>query len=140
MGYLSEKYNYVKGLCDGLGANETETKEGKILAAVMELLDEMVLSVEDLEESRDEMNEMLDEIDEDLADLEDEFYEDEDDEDDDETDEFECPECNSLIKLTENILSDDGESIICPVCGEEIEIEWDDDCDCDECRGDDEDK
>ena len=138
MGYLSEKYSYIKGLCDGLNLSENETKEGKVLAAVLELLDEMVLSIEDLEDSSNEMMEMLDEIDEDLADIEDEIYENYDEEDED-MGEVECPECNTLIELTEDIFSDDGESLVCPACGKTIEIEWDG-CDCDECCCDNDDE
>jgi len=135
MGYLSEKYNYVKGLCDGLELN-AESKEGKILIAIMELLDDVVLSVEDLEDSRDEINDYMDEIDEDLAALEEEIYEDCDCcdcDDDDASLEVECPECDALIELTNDMLSEDASEFTCPSCGEKIEIEWDD-CDCEDCE------
>ena len=47
MGYLSERYNYPKGLADGLELNK-DSKEGKVIIAMLELLDDMVLTIEDL--------------------------------------------------------------------------------------------
>ena len=139
MGYLSERYNYVKGLCDGLEING-DSKEGKILLAVMELLDEVILSVEDLEGFREETDEFLDEIDEDLGELEEAVYGDcgcgceECDEEDTVFGEVECPECNSLIELTGDMFTEDGDSFICPNCGKTVEVEWD--CECDDCDDD----
>lgn len=138
MGLLSEKYNYVKGLCDGLEISN-ETKEGKVILALMELLDDVVLSVEDLEDSRDEMNEFLDEIDEDLADLEEAVYEEEEDcdcgcdcDDDGVIGEVECPECKELIELSGDMFNDECTAFTCPNCGEEVEVDWECDCDCDD--------
>ena len=39
MGYLSEKVAYLKGLCDGMDIS-SETKEGKLLGAIIEVLDD----------------------------------------------------------------------------------------------------
>lgn len=146
MGLLSEKYNYVKGLCDGLEISG-DSKEGKVILALIDLLDDVVLSVEDLEDSRDETNEFLDEIDEDLADLEEVVYGDEDDcdcdcgcEDEDGViAEVECPECDALIELSADMLNDECTAFTCPNCDTEIEVDWecdcdDDDCDCCDCE------
>ena len=133
MGYLAEKYNYVKGLCDGLQI-DTEVKEGKLLMAIMELLDEMILSVEDLEESRDEIYEFMDEVDEDLAEVEEIIYGEEYDEDDCVIGEIECPECNALVEITADMI--EGDKFVCPACESEIEIDCECDCEnCDECDG-----
>ena len=131
MGYLSERFNYLRGLSDGLDLSN-DTKETKLILGLIELLDDVVLAVEDLEDSRDEMNNMLDEIDEDLGELECAVYGDECDCCDDEeyAIEVECPECNSLIKLTEDLIDEEDDSFICPSCGKKVEIEWS--CDCDE--------
>ena len=51
---LSEKAAYLKGLADGLEISDT-TKEGKLLKAVVELLDEMANSVSNLEEDVDQI-------------------------------------------------------------------------------------
>lgn len=135
MGFLSERYNYLKGLADGLELNK-DSKEGKVIIAMLELLDDMVLTIEDLEDSRDEINEMLDEIDEDLANLEDAVYGEEDDSDSVDFGEAECPECGALINLDYSLFSEDGDKITCPSCNKEIDVEWDyycdDECGCDE--------
>jgi len=133
MGYLSERYHYVKGLVDGLDLGN-DTKEAKIINAILELLDDMVISIEELEESRDEMNEMLDEIDEDLADLEDAVYGSEEDEEAIDFGEAECPECGALINIDSSLFTEDGDKIICPSCNKEIDVEWDYE-DEDECCG-----
>ena len=74
---LSEKVAYIKGLCDGLEIDNT-TKEGKILAALLDLVDDMAKTVEDHEEAIDEidgaideLNDYAEELDEDLAAVED---------------------------------------------------------------------
>ena len=102
---LSEKAAYLKGLADGLEISDT-TKEGKLLKAVVELLDEMANSVSNLEEDVDQIYDELDAVDEDMDDLEEyvfgdeEDYEDEDDEEEDEDEdpyyEITCPKCGLL--------------------------------------------
>ena len=129
MGYLAEKYNYLKGLCDGIGIDESETKEGKVLKAMMEFMDEVVLSVEDLEYAVDDLEEIIDECCEDDCGCDCDCC---DDCDCDEIiNEVECPECEGVFVLTEDLFSDDGDYIECPLCNEKIELDWSDlDCDC----------
>lgn len=142
MGYLSERVSYLRGLVDGLGIDKT-TKDGKILDIIVDLLDDMAISIEDVEAANNELLEAADETDERLCDIEDYLY-DEEDEDDDECDccdccdcedcyaEVECPGCGQVIEL-EEVLAEGADSIICPNCKEKIEIEWEDDedeCDC----------
>ena len=71
----------------------------------------------------------LDEVDEDLAEIEDIFYEDEDEFDEEEFS-VECPKCGDLIYLDLETL-EECDKITCPGCNEEIEIEFD--CDCENC-------
>ena len=59
MGYLSERISYIRGLADGLELGE-ESKEAKVISAMIELLDDMAFSVEELEEQQDLINEDLD--------------------------------------------------------------------------------
>ena len=47
---LKEKAAYLKGLADGLDFDKT-TAEGKLLAAILELLGEMTADIEEIEES-----------------------------------------------------------------------------------------
>lgn len=139
---VTEKVAYLKGLVEGLGVDEG-TKEGRIIKAIVDVLDDMALTVSDLEDGMSEISEQVDAIDEDLEDIEKDFYGDEDDEDDDEDDEdtdyyeVTCPKCGEKVFLDDDLLSD-GE-MNCPKCGEKLEFDFG--CDCDDCKGgDDEDE
>ena len=46
---LTEKAAYIKGLADGLDYDKT-TKEGKILAALLDLVDEMAGAIAEIRE------------------------------------------------------------------------------------------
>lgn len=133
---VTEKVAYLKGLVEGLGVDEA-TKEGRIIKAIVEVLDDVAVSVTDTQDGLSEISEQVDAIDEDLEDLEKDFYgdDDEDDEDDeDDTDYYEvtCPKCGEKVYLDEDLLSD-GE-MSCPNCGEKLEFDFG--CDCDECGDD----
>ncbi|MBR5535698.1 MAG: hypothetical protein IKU60_03525 [Clostridia bacterium] len=147
MGYLSEKAAYLKGLAEGLDVGN-DTKEGKLLNAIIEMLDEVALEVDDMVIIQEDMQEQLDVVDNDLSDLEDAFYEldedldDLDDEfDDDDLEEdfdeewdeeysFECPKCGDVVHFNPELIDDDVKFIVCPNCGTKIELEFD--CDLDE--------
>ena len=106
MGYLSERISYIRGLADGLELGE-ESKEAKVLTAMIELLDDMAFSVEELEEQQDLINDDLDEI---VGELEDYVYGDEDCDcgcSDMEFEEVTCPACGAEIELDDDLLSDD---------------------------------
>lgn len=70
---VTEKVAYLKGLAEGLGIQE-DSKEGKLLKAVMDVLADLAVSVEDLEDYTAELTEQVDAIDEDLDALETDFY------------------------------------------------------------------
>ncbi len=145
---LTEKVAYLKGLVEGLGVDET-TSQGKITKAIVDILDDMAVSILDLEDSTSELYEEVEALDEDLGNLEDDFYDDEDeDEDDDcccgcdcccedddedfecdEIYEVECPNCHEEICIDGEIL--DMGSIECPNCGENLTFEIEEECDCD---------
>ncbi len=149
MGYLSEKAAYLKGLAEGLDI-KNDTKEGKLLNAIVEVLDEIALEVDDMVIIQEDMQGQLDDVDNDLSDLEDAFYEldddlddleddfddwdDLDDEDYDEEDaeeySFGCPKCGDVIYFNPELVDDDVKFIVCPNCGTKIELEFD--CDTDE--------
>ena len=88
---ISEKSAYLKGLMDGLKLN-TESDEGKMIAAIVDLLGDVTKRVTDIEETTIAISDELDEIEEDLDAIEDyildedEDWDDEDDEDDDDED------------------------------------------------------
>ena len=131
---ITEKVAYLKGLADGLGLDK-DSKEGKLFAAIIDVLDDMALEIEDMQEVQMELSEGLDAVSDDLEAVEDIVYEDwdedyEDDEDEDEDEEEEetedcyatiCPTCEEEIFFDEGIL-EEGE-VICPNCGERLEFD-----------------
>ena len=70
---MMESVSYLKGLAEGLGIDDS-TKEGKLLSAIVDVLDDMAAEIADIEETADEQAELLDIIDEDLGSLEEDFY------------------------------------------------------------------
>ena len=150
---INEKSAYLKGLMDGLKLS-TETDEGKMIAAIVDLLGDITKKVTDIENTTIAISDELDEIEEDLDAIED-FIMDEDDEWDDEEDEddswdgwdeddeegfdfgdedttiyeVECA-CGNIINFDEETL--EAGSIICPDCGETLEFTFEDDEDEDE--------
>ena len=129
---ITEKVAYLKGLAEGLGLDK-DSKEGKLFAAIIDVLDDMALEIEDMQELQMELSEGLDAVSDDLEDIEDIVYEewDEDDDYEDEEDEEEedsedcyattCPTCEEEIFFDESIL-EEGE-VICPNCGERLEFD-----------------
>ncbi len=143
----SEKASYIRGLMEGLEL-DPNSKETKVLNAIVELLNDLCASVEELEDGFDLLSDTVDEIDEDLGSVEEEVYGLEDDdelgcghchgEDDDAEFEVTCPTCGGTIQLSDDML--DAGSITCPGCGETLEFDFDEDdnCDCEHCKKDDE--
>ena len=127
---ITEKVAYLKGLAEGLGLDK-DSKEGKLFAAIIDVLDDMALEIEDMQELQMELSEGLDAVSDDLEDIEDIVYEewDEEEEDEDEEDEEDsedcyattCPTCEEEIFFDESIL-EEGE-VICPNCGERLEFD-----------------
>ena len=111
---ISEKVAYLKGLAEGL-ALDTDTKEGKLIAAIIDVLDDMAEKFVDLEDELCDVEEALYEMDD----------EDEEDYDDDESYfETTCPVCEEEIVFDEDTL-ESGE-IRCPNCGEKLEFDLSD--------------
>ena len=132
---ISEKSAYLKGLMDGLKL-DTETNEGKMIAAIVDLLGDMTKKVVDIEDTTIAISDELDEIEEDLDAIEDYILDDyvdedgwDDDEDDEEDDgeegfdfgdeettvyEVQCA-CGNIIDLDEDVL--ESGSIVCDKCG-----------------------
>ena len=126
---IAEKVAYLKGLAEGLEL-DTEKKEGKVLAAILDVLGDIAEKIEDIEENALDIGEELDAISDDLAEVEDIVYGEDDDEcdccdDDEEMFTVTCPACNEEIVVDEDVL-DLGE-IVCPNCGETLEFEFDED-------------
>ena len=125
---IIERVAYLKGLAEGMSLN-TEKGEGKLLSAIIDVLEDVALELEDVWDAQAELADGLDAVSDDLEDVEDVVFEeyDEDDEDDDDFDEDEdcyattCPTCEETIFFDDSIL-EDGE-VICPNCGEKLEFD-----------------
>ena len=129
---ITEKVAYLKGLAEGMDL-DTEKKEGKLLAAIIDVLEDIALELADIEDAQEELGEGLDAVSDDLEDVEDLLYgeDDEDDEDseyelddlgeDEECYATTCPTCEESIYFDESVL-EDGE-VICPNCGEKLEFD-----------------
>lgn len=124
---ISQKVAYLKGLAEGL-ALDTETKEGKLIAAIIDVLDEMSIRFEDIDDNLVDLEDGLDAVSDDLSEVEETLYEmdDDDEELDDDAEYFEttCPVCQEEIVFDEDTL-DSGE-IRCPNCGEKLEFDLSD--------------
>ena len=150
---ISEKSAYLKGLMDGLKLN-TESDEGKMISAIVDLLGDLTKKVSDIEDTTIAISDELDEIEEDLDAIEDYIMDEEDDYDDyddvDEEDDYawsdededydeegfdfgdedttiyevECG-CGNIINFDEETL--EAGSIVCPNCGETLEFTFEDD-------------
>ena len=48
---ISEKVAYLKGLSEGLNLDTEKSKEGKLISVMIGILEELAMSVEDLEEN-----------------------------------------------------------------------------------------
>ncbi len=135
---IAEKAAYIKGLCEGLSIDDS-TKEGKVLAAIVDLLGDIAVDLEDTEDACAELAEQINAVDEDLAELEDFIYEEYDETDDecegccgcdededDELYEVECPNCHDVIYIDDKMLEDEG--MTCPNCGTNLEFDLEEDC------------
>ena len=126
---ISEKVAYLKGLAEGLKLDDT-TKEGKLLLAIVDVLDEMAEEFADIEDEIVDLEDGLDAVSDDLNDVEEFLYEtsdDEDGDDDDDDDEYfvtTCPECEEEVIFDESVL-EDGE-VVCPNCGAKLEFDLSD--------------
>lgn len=133
MKHLYEEVAYLKGLAEGLEISE-DTKEGKIIHKIVDVLESFADAIVELEEEQIELIDYVESIDEDLADIEDDIYEEDEDDEDDEFNyiEMECPSCNDFVEIDEDLLYDEDVDIVCPNCQSIIlsADELDSDCDC----------
>lgn len=145
----SEKVAYLKGLAEGLGVNDG-TDQGKLMLAVIDVLDSLAADVEALEEHAESIEDSIDEISGDMEYLEDLCigdydceeddadngddslpcsgcsgcgggYDDEEDDADDIEYEVTCPKCGETITVYDEDL--DFGSVRCPKCDAELEFD-----------------
>ena len=63
---ISEKVAYLKGLAEGLAIDTEKSKEGKLISVMIGILEEIGLSIEDLEENTVALGEEIDALSDDL--------------------------------------------------------------------------
>ena len=125
---ISEKVAYLKGLAEGLDLDTVKSKEGKLISVMIGILEELAMSVEDLEENALNLGEEIDVLSDDLSDVEEVVFDEEDDDLEDYDDdwfEVECPTCGADIMVDDEALTD-GE-VECPSCGTRYAMELTDD-------------
>ena len=125
---ISEKVAYLKGLAEGLNVDTEKSKEGKLISVMIGILEEVGLSIEDLEENVQALGEEIDAVSDDLADVESEIYgEDEDDGEDFDDDwfEVECPNCEEPLVIDDEALANGF--IQCPNCQTKFSLDLSDD-------------
>jgi hypothetical protein len=131
---MLEKATYLKGLFDGVELDVT-TKEGKIIAALVNLVENMADKIDSLQAQIDEVHDYCEELDEDLGDVEEVLLDLDEDDDDDNfccCDEFDddcdgnCCDCDFDCGFDDDLDDDeDGEffEIVCPACGDVINFD-----------------
>lgn len=120
-----EKIAYLKGLIDGQGLEEEDSKKAGFYVALVDALDSLAEAIEGHEAVHVQLNDYLEQLDEDVCDMEetlDAVFEDEcdgfgyDDDFDEEYDSVECPHCGKDFYY-EPAAYDDDEELLCPHCG-----------------------
>ena len=130
---ISEKVAYLKGLAEGLNLDTEKSKEGKLISVMIGILEEIGLSIEDLEENTQALGEEIDVLSDDLSDVEDVVFDEDEDEDEDEDDEdydddwfeVECPTCEEPLVIDDKALADG--MIQCPNCHDKFALDLSDD-------------
>ena len=138
---IIEKVAYLKGLADGLDLKEKPSKEGKILLNILDILEDISFSIEDLEEANTLLTEGLDVVSEDLEEVENILFNEDDDcdcgddcncgcgDDEDDNEEYfqmPCPNCNEDLSIDDLVL-ECGE-VVCTACGDVFALDLVDDC------------
>ena len=134
---MMEKAMYLKGLCDGVDLDKT-TKEGKLIAALLDMVTEMAAEMDDMQAEICEVKDYCEELDEDLGTVEevlldidedDEDYEDEDFDEDFECD-GNCAGCDFDCDLDDDDMFDEDEEddeeyfeVVCPAYGDVINFD-----------------
>ena len=127
---ITEKIANLKGYLEGVQLDENKA-ETKVIAKIVDILEDMALEIEEMEESVDTLNDYAEELDEDLGDVEDYLFGDDDECDccdDDDCDcccdegflEIDCPNCGETICVDEDY---NAEELICPACNEKINLD-----------------
>lgn len=129
---LTEKAAYIKGLAEGLDFDR-ESKEGKIIAELLDLTGEMAQElasvrkdIDEIDDDLDYLNDYVEELDDDLESVEnfisgEDEDEDGDGEDEDEDDDlFDDENCDGDCEGCHGCDGEEYYEIVCPSCGETV--------------------
>ena len=114
---LNAKAAYIRGLMTGMEF-DPESKNGKIIAAMMDLLEEMAATVVEHDDALDQVYDELETLDQDLDDVVSDLYE------------VTCPNCGAVVTVDEDTLL--SQDLTCPNCHAAFDIEIKDEEDEDE--------
>ena len=115
---LNAKAAYIRGLMTGMEFDPA-SKNGKVIAAMMDLLEEMAAQVVEHDNA----------LDQDVDDIVSDLYADDDEDDDAEEDsdealyEVTCPNCGKVSTVDEETLLDQTQELVCPYCNASFDIE-----------------
>ena len=103
---LNAKAAYIRGLMTGMEFDPA-SKNGKVIAAMMDLLEEMAAQVVEHDNALDQVYDELETLDQDVDDIVSDLYADDDEDDDAEEDsdeglyEVTCPNCGKVSTVDE---------------------------------------
>jgi len=127
---ISEKVAYLKGLAEGLNIDPEKSKEAKLISVMMDILEDIGLTLSDMEENALDLGEEIDALSDDLSEVEDivyDRYDEEEDDGDDEDDDFfevDCPTCGDALIIDQAVL--DKGVVECPNCHERFALDFSD--------------
>ena len=127
---LNAKAAYIRGLMTGMEFDPA-SKNGKVIAAMMDLLEEMAAQVVEHDNALDQVYDELETLDQDVDDIVSDLYAADDDEDDEDQDgddedtlyEVTCPNCGEVSTVDEETLLDQTQELVCPYCNASFDIE-----------------
>lgn len=132
---LTEKVSFIRGLMEGMEYPKDQ-KEGKIITAIVDVLEEMAQQVQMLEKDTDYLLDEMDEVKQQTSTLADIILDDYEEEIEDTLQEQEdalltedslyeitCPKCGEVVCVDDDMLSD--ENLSCPNCHTSFEVDFD---------------
>lgn len=121
---LNAKAAYIRGLMTGMEFDPA-SKNGKVIAAMMDLLEEMAATVTEHDNALDQVYDELETLDQDLDDLVMDLYGEDEEEGEEDEDLYEvtCPNCGAVATVDEETLMDPDQELVCPNCGAAFDIE-----------------
>ncbi len=116
MSDLKSKVAYLQGLANGMNM-EDDSKEGRLMSGIIDVLDEFADSFTELEESHEQLEEYIETLDEDLYALENDVH----DENPENYMEVDCPNCGETVLFDQAVIDDeDVVEVTCPNCDEVV--------------------